>query len=260
VSQGEPGVATNARIRPVAGDITVSGPNLTERITRELETRLIEGVWVPGERIPSERALALSLGVARSTVRAALQRLVARGLLKTRAASGVYVSDRLQTGLISPWRQLVSDHPELRPDMLEFRLMLEGTTAYLAAVRATDEDLARLAELVDGLVDAHERGDTVRESRLDGDFHTALANASHNAMLRHLQGSVVKMLHEHISLNNSGLFELREQASETILAHHLALWEAIRTRQPEAARRIMREHIGFVWRKLEPDAPAPIVP
>ena len=156
----------------------MSGPTLTERITRELETRLIEGVWAPGERIPSERALALSLGVARSTVRAALQRLVARGLLKTRAASGVYVSDRLQTGLISPWRQLVSDHPELRPDMLEFRLMLEGTTAYLAAVRATDEDLARLSELVDGLVDAHERGDTVRESRLDGDFHTALANAS----------------------------------------------------------------------------------
>ena len=248
------------RIGNVAGDVIVSGPNLTERITRELETRLIEGVWSPGERIPSERALATSLGVARSTMRAALQRLIARGLLKTRAASGVYVSDRLQTGLISPWRQLVGDHPELRPDMLEFRLMLEGTTAYLAAVRATDEDLARIGELVDGLVAAHAHGDTVLESRLDGDFHTALANASHNAMLRHLQGSVVKMLYEHISLNNAGLTELREQASETILAQHLALWEAIRTRQPDEARRIMREHIGFVWRKLEPESPVPIVP
>jgi DNA-binding FadR family transcriptional regulator len=245
---------------PFAGDITVSGPNLTERITRELETRLIEGVWSPGDRIPSERALAESLGVARSTVRTALQRLVARGLLKTRAASGVFVSDRLQTGLISPWRQLVNDHPELRPDMLEFRLMLEGTTAYLAAVRATDEDLARMGELVDGLVNAHRRGDTVLESRLDGDFHTALANASHNAMLRHLQGSVVKMLHEHISLNNAGLVELREQASEHILAQHLALWEAIRTRQPDEARRIMREHIVFLWRKLEPDSPVTPIP
>ncbi|SUA90385.1 FadR/GntR family transcriptional regulator [Pandoraea pulmonicola] len=238
----------------------MSGLNLTERITRELETRLIEGAWSPGDRIPSERALAESLGVARSTVRTALQRLVARGLLKTRAASGVFVSDRLQTGLISPWRQLVSDHPELRPDMLEFRLMLEGTTAYLAAVRATDEDLARMGELVDGLVDAHRRGDTVLESRLDADFHTALANASHNAMLRHLQGSVVKMLHEHISLNNAGLMELREHASEHILAQHLALWEAIRARQPDEARRIMREHIVFLWRKLEPDSPVALIP
>ncbi|GAB3626650.1 pyruvate dehydrogenase complex transcriptional repressor PdhR [Pandoraea terrae] len=227
---------------------------------RDIETKLLEGMWVPGERIPSERALAESMGAARSTVRTALQRLVARGLLKSRPASGIYVSDRLQTGLISPWRQLVSDHPELRPDMLEFRLMLEGTTAYLAALRATDEDLARLAEVVHGLVEAHKSGDTVLESRLDGDFHTALANASHNAMLRHLQGSVVKMLYEHISLNNAGLFELREMASEHILAHHLALWDAIRARQPDEARRVMREHIGFIWRKLEPDVPVPPIP
>ncbi|MCA8171684.1 FadR family transcriptional regulator [Burkholderia gladioli] len=230
-------------------------PSQTERILREIETQLIEGVWAPGERIPGERKLAESMGAARSTVRTALQRLVARGLLTSRPMSGFYVSDRLQTGLISPWRQLVGDHPELRPDMLEFRLMLEATTAYLAAMRATEEDLARIGNVMAAMVEAHREGDHTRESRLDGDFHAALAGASHNAMLRHLQGSLAKMLHTHISLNNTNLFELREQAGEHILAQHLRLWEAIRARQPEEARRLMVEHIGFVWRKLEPDLP-----
>ncbi len=227
----------------------------TDRILREIETQLIEGIWAPGERIPGERKLAEAMGVARSTVRMALQRLVARGLLTSRPMSGFYVSDRLQTGLISPWRQLVGDHPELRPDMLEFRLMLEGTTAYLAAMRATDADRERIQQVMDGMVAAHRDGDHERESRLDGDFHAALAGASHNAMLRHLQGSLAKMLHTHISLNNSNLFALREQAGDHILDQHLALWAAIRARRPEEARRLMVEHIGFVWRKLEPDLP-----
>ncbi|MEK6421635.1 MAG: FadR/GntR family transcriptional regulator [Burkholderia gladioli] len=230
-------------------------PTRTERIQRDLETQLLEGEWAPGERIPGERKLAERFGVARSTVRTALQRLVARGLLTSRPMSGFYVSESWQTGLISPWRQLVGDHPELRPDMLEFRLMLEGTTAYLAALRAGPDDLRRIQDVLDGMVAAHRDGDHARESQLDGDFHAALASASHNAMLRHLQGSLAKMLHTHISLNNSNLFALREQVGEQILAQHLALWEAIRARRPEEARRHMVEHIGFVWQKLEPDVP-----
>ncbi|MCM2493211.1 FadR/GntR family transcriptional regulator [Burkholderia glumae] len=229
--------------------------NQTERIVREIETQLIEGAWAPGQRIPGERKLAEAMGAARSTVRTALQRLVARGLLASRPMSGFYVSDRLQTGLISPWRQLVSEHPELRPDMLEFRLMLEGTTAYLAAIRATDEDLARIEAVTDAMAVAHRAGDHAGGSRLDGDFHAALASASHNAMLRHLQASLAKMLHTHISLNNTRLVALLEQASGQLLGQHLALWEAIRARRPEDARRLMLEHIGFVWQRLEPDLP-----
>jgi GntR family transcriptional regulator, transcriptional repressor for pyruvate dehydrogenase complex len=139
--------------------------------------------------------------------------------------------------------------------MLEFRLMLEGTTSYLSAIRATDDDLARMQALIDALCDAHRAGDSVREAQIDGEFHSALADASHNTMFRHLRGSFTRMLSEHISLNNAGLETLREEMSTRILAQHLALWDAIRNRRADDARRLMREHIAFVWQQLEPDTP-----
>lgn len=229
--------------------------SLTDRVARAVETELLEGKWAPGDRLPGERVLAERFGCGRVTVRSALQRLTARGLLISRPASGVFVSDRLQTGLVSPWRQIIAENPELRPDMLEFRLMLEGTTSYLAAIRATDEDLARMQALIDALRDAHRAGDTAREAQLDGQFHSALAHASHNTMFRHLHGSLTHMLSEHISLNNAGLEMLRGEVSKHILEQHLALWDAIRNRRADDARRLMREHIVFVWQQLEPDTP-----
>jgi DNA-binding FadR family transcriptional regulator len=69
--------------------------------------------------------------------------------------------------------------------MLEFRLMLEGTTAYLAAIRADEQDLRKVAGLVESLTDARRRGDAASEVRMDARFHSALAEASHNALMRH---------------------------------------------------------------------------
>jgi len=233
--------------------------SLTEHIAQQIETQLLEGRWRPGERIPGERTLAAMMACARSTVRAALQRLVAKGLLDSRPASGMYVSDRLQTGPVSPWRQLIGEHSELRHEMLEFRLMLEGTTAYLAATRADEHDLRKMAGLIESLTEAHRRGDAASEAQMDARFHSALAEASHNAVMRHLHNSLTTMIAEHISLNNAGLHDLNDRASEQILRQHVAVWNAIRLRQPDDARRLMREHISFVWRKLECDIPLTVI-
>ncbi|MBU6493854.1 MAG: winged helix-turn-helix domain-containing protein, partial [Burkholderiales bacterium] len=64
---------------------------LLGRVVKDLENRILEGSWRERTRLPSERALAESHGVSRATVREAIQRLVARGLLETRRGSGVFV-------------------------------------------------------------------------------------------------------------------------------------------------------------------------
>src|SRR5215469_6808846 len=112
-----------------------------ETVMRQMETSLLDGTWRAGAKLPSERVLAQEYGVARNTVREAIQRLAARGLVASRAGAGVFVTDQLRTGFVSPWGQLVADHPALRDDILEFRRVLEGATAYFAALRASDEDL-----------------------------------------------------------------------------------------------------------------------
>lgn len=226
--------------------------SIVEWVQRWMETQLLQGVWAAGMRLPPERALAEEMGVSRSSIREATSRLAARGMLESRRGAGVYVTDQLQTGFASPWRQLVADHPELRWDTLEFRRELEGATAYYAAQRATAADIKAIDLVMKRLLGAYEAGDKAEEARADADFHEMISVASHNSMFRHLHAGVIRMLREHIALNLTGMQDDISGATATSLMHqHVAIWEAIRKHQPDAARDAMRSHIDFTWQELK---------
>lgn len=220
--------------------------SVADQAQRALEIRLLDGSWAVGMRLPAERALAQLLRVSRSSLREALARLKARGMLESRPGSGVFVTDRLQASIVSPWRQLVEGHPDLRWDTLEFRRELECATAYYAALRANEADLAKLGAIIVRLCAAYDAGQSAAEHRADADFHEAIAEASHNSMFRHLHAGIVRMLREHISLNVSGMPE----ASDQLRRQHHAIWDAIRLHQPENARQAMLSHIDFTWSEL----------
>ncbi|MBB3257076.1 GntR family transcriptional repressor for pyruvate dehydrogenase complex [Paraburkholderia bannensis] len=217
-----------------------------ETVMRRMETALLDGSWRAGEKLPSERVLAQDYGVARNTVREAIQRLAARGLVASRAGAGVFVTDQLRTGFASPWGQLVADHPALRDDILEFRRVLEGATAYFAALRASDDDLVRIRSLMDELERTRESDDKGAEADADAKLHEVIAQASHNAMFLHLHTSVLGVLREHITINGTGLREQNEDASGLLLLQHRTLCDAILARRPEEARTAMQTHIDFV--------------
>ena len=143
--------------------------------------------------------------------------LKARGLLVSKWGSGVFVTDRLQGIISSPWRQLVADHPDLRWDTLEFRRELEGATAHYAALRADKSDLKKIEGIIKRLNKAYDTGATREEHKADADFHEAIAEASHNSMFLYL---------------------------------HAGIWHAIRRRQPDAARQAMLAHIDFTRSEL----------
>ncbi|MBL8482032.1 MAG: FadR family transcriptional regulator [Rhodocyclaceae bacterium] len=226
--------------------------NLVQQVVRDFEARLLGGDWKPGLRLPSERALAEQLGVSRGTVREALQRLAARGLLASRQGSGIFVTDLLQAGLVPPWRQLMTAHPELRADMLEFRRVLEGAAAYFAALRALPRDLERLGELLARLREARAADARDAEAHADARFHEAIADASHNSMFRHLHNSVLTLLREHIALNNAGLREGSDAGvAQQLLAQHESICAAIMAREAVAARSAMWAHIDYVREQLE---------
>jgi GntR family transcriptional repressor for pyruvate dehydrogenase complex len=225
--------------------------NLVEQAMRQLEARLLDGTWRPGSRLPAERVLAEQLDVARGTVREAIQRLAARGLLASRRGSGVFVTDRLQTGFVSPWRQLIADHPEIRGDMLEFRRILESATVELAARRADRADLRQLAAIIKRLESAHRQSDRAAEAKADADFHEAIAEASHNTMFRHLHSGVIKMVREHIALNIDQMRTDSAAVAAALLEQHLSIYDAIRRRDAEQASAEMRGHLDFVNKRLE---------
>jgi GntR family transcriptional repressor for pyruvate dehydrogenase complex len=223
----------------------------TEVVMRKIETALLDGSWPAGARLPAERVLAQQYGVARNTIREATQRLVARGLLQSRRGAGVYVTDQLRAGIASPWGQLVADHPALREDILEFRRVLEGATAYFAALRADANDRKRIRALLRQLEDAHAASNREVEAATDAKLHEAIALASHNTMFLHLHTSVIGMLREHISINVTGMREQDAGAPDQLLRQHRTVCEAICGRHPEEARTAMQEHIDFVRSHFE---------
>jgi GntR family transcriptional repressor for pyruvate dehydrogenase complex len=222
---------------------------LSDTIAHELERRILEGALKPGDRLQPERELAVELDVSRPSLREAIQKLVSKGLLHSRQGGGTWVTDRLDAGFTDPWGEMLRQHPNLQADLLEFRGMLESEAAALAARRATDADLARIGEAyakVEALF-AEGPSATVFEEQVKADlaFHQAIAEAAHNVMFGHLTASLFRVTHENIDLNlrhlrrlDNDWLELRDQ--------HAAIWNAVKSRNPQAAQAAVRRHIAFV--------------
>lgn len=230
-----------------------SAARLADSVAQALEQRILEGSLKPGDRLPSEREFAVTLGVSRPSLREAIQTLAVKGLLTTRHGGGTFVTDRLVAQFMDPWQQMLAGNPLLHRDLLEFRQMLESQAAALAADRATDVDVAALDAAHIRLAQAYERDDLAEAIETDVAFHQAIAEASHNAMIVHLTTSLMRLMHGHVSTNLEYL-HARPQRWGQLRAQHHAIWQAIRNHQPEAAAQAARGHIEFVRVSMDENA------
>src|SRR5262245_2798449 len=117
---------------------------LSDSIGAQIEQLIIEGALQPGHALPPERVLAQKFGVSRPSLREALLRLEARGLLKVARSGGFAVTDVTSPTVASPLADLLQRHPTAEQDVLELRHGLELVAAQFAALRATKADRARL--------------------------------------------------------------------------------------------------------------------
>jgi GntR family transcriptional regulator, transcriptional repressor for pyruvate dehydrogenase complex len=227
---------------------------LSDEIAATIEQRILEGTLSPGDRLPSERALAAELRVSRPSLREAIQKLVAKGLLHTRERGGTQVTDGLDAPFTDAWQQMLVAHPDVHRDMLEFRAMLESQAAYWAADRCTDVDIKLLDEAHAALEQAECDGSALDEC-IDADlrFHQAIAEASHNVVVNHLCASLMKVSHGNIS-DNLRTMQLRPDRRDHVRQLHRDIWLAIREHRPEDAARATRAHMDFFRQCIEENA------
>lgn len=222
---------------------------ISDTVAGELEKRILEGSLKAGDRLPSERDFAIELGVSRPTLREAIQKLMSKGLLASRHGGGTFVTNRLEAHFVDPWQEMLSGHPMLHSDLLEFRQMLESQAACLAAERATNVDIERLDALYATLDSVY--GSKDMKACIDADvaFHQAIAEAAHNVLIGHMTASLMRLIHGHISSSLEHL-HVRPQRWELLRAQHYAIWQAIRDHQPDIAARAARDHIDFVRQSM----------
>lgn len=202
-----------------------------------------QGEWPIDSRLPAERTLCERYGVSRATVRAALTALKQQGKITSVRGSGHYVcSDRADAlPELVLWQQQSFSHEELR----EYRQAIESQTAYLAAMRATDDELKAIERAHQHLKHASRQGDLNTEGLADARFHLAIAQASGNRILALTLNSLFTLLRANVT-RNIGTMSRRPETRLRLMKQHTALFEAIYYRKPDRARQLAQEHMAFV--------------
>ncbi len=200
-------------------------PTDSERsVSRQAEEMLrrviLEGHLKPGQRL-NELELSASLGISRSPIREALQRLAKEGLVQLVANRGAFVS--------------VFDLAQVE-ELYEVREALECRAASLAAERASSEDLAAMRQVL--AVTRIALGGSEPHYPPTHDFHALLVQAAHNSQLARLAAAVDAQLR--VARGRSGYVPGRAKEA---YQEHLAVYEAIVAGDSEAAPRLIRAHL-----------------
>ena len=227
--------------------LKIKAAKLSDVILQQLENMILEGSLLPGEKLPPERELAKQFEVSRPSLREAIQKLEAKGLVTRRQGGGTYVKNQLEEGSTDPLFDLISKHPESQFDLLEFRHALEGIAAYYAALRGTENDFAKVQQSFDNIADVGE--DLMLKARAINAFHFAVAEASHNVVLLHLVKGMQSLLEQNV-LQNLTVLVQKSDVSEQLGEHRKLLLDAVINGNPEQARLASNAHLAFIEEAL----------
>ena len=227
-----------AMTRPVAVDREGSADPAAaaEQVVVHVRALIERRELRPGDPLASERELALQIGVSRTSVRAGLRWLAAMGVVQTRRGAGTFITDGPPTLVSEPLRLVASLHGLDLGGLWEVRRVLEAGSASLAAERATPEQIATLSDEVTGMYSALHDPQVFLDYDLR--FHRAVAAAANNPMLGAIIEAVAALFFEQRRVGIERARNLRESAEQ-----HRRIYQAIRARDPEAARLAMDDHV-----------------
>ncbi|WP_218354076.1 GntR family transcriptional regulator [Alteromonas lipotrueiana] len=222
---------------------------LSDVITEQLESMILEGALLAGQKLPPERELATQFDVSRPSLREAIGNLQARGLVERKQGGGTFVSKSLNAAMLDPLMALISRRPETQFDLLEFRHALEGMSAYYAALRGQPEDYQALQQALDNLPAPEGKQCQRPLAEALGQFYVVMARASHNMVLLHVMSTMQVMLIENIERNLEMLAQHSDVATD-LSRQRAEIVAAIANRDPESARQACNAHLAFIEKTL----------
>jgi DNA-binding FadR family transcriptional regulator len=214
-------------------------------LDQAINDNFLSGRWRAGHRLPTERALSEEFGVSRTTVRRVLAGFKQRRLISQVVGSGTYVARDLTEVL--PGSHLPSLPAATSPaELMDARQVLEPAIVQMVVSACTSQDLRRM----EVCCERAEAATSLEEfERWDGLLHEAIAEAAHNTLVL----KVFRLLNDARSEEEWGLLKKRSVTPERRLSYqkeHRSIVQALRERDPEAARAATQQHLAHVRRNL----------
>lgn len=221
---------------------------LSDVIMERIEAMIVDGTLESGARLPSERDLAAQFSVSRPSLREAIQKLEARGLVERRQGGGTYVCDNMQERVAEPLLNLLAQHPESQFDLLEFRHALEGISSYYAAMRGTAADIEAIQTAYNQLK-LEPGAELVAQAQALTEFNLRITEASHNVILLHLVRSMLPLLQKNILQNLQDLAH-KPGVMQQLHEHRQQVVAAIAAGEPEQARETCHQLLAYIEHAL----------
>lgn len=222
------------------------GNRLYRDVADKMRAMISSGAYPVGGRLPPERELAEQFAVSRPTVREAIIALEAKGLVRIKSGSGVYVLSPNAVDSLAPGRGDLRDGSAF--ELTEARAALEGEAAALAARMITPEQLKALEKALLELKNASQNGELLSE-QADERFHQIIADATHNPLVMGMVSDLWQIRNNNPSIHNAYQV-ICETDSAARYEEHEAIFTAIKMHDAAAARQAMHHHFERILAKL----------
>ncbi len=223
----------------------------SDSVLDALGSDIVLGRFEVGKPIPTEPELMEVYQVGRSTIREATSALIGLGMLQASPRRGTIVTDRTRWNTLNRdvLRWLMDSKAQM-PGILqsidEARRVFEPASAALVAKRATRRQVIEIESAYAKMEEAAEKGDATSAILADREFHFAILKATNNPILEAFDTALDSVLGLLFSVTANHMENFRAN-----LGNHLAVLEAIRAKDPEAAERAMSETINFTTTKMK---------
>jgi GntR family transcriptional repressor for pyruvate dehydrogenase complex len=198
-----------------------------------------QGVWNPGSRLPSEQALATQFDVSRNCIREVLKALALSGVVEAQPGRGTFLSSNALRQLNgSKVMTAMLDKSSLH-ELVEIRCLIEGQIAYWVAERGSDSQIENLKKILmrkeKSFLDNHKK------------FHETLMKIVNNSLLSRFLESIK----DEMEISRRRFQNMTPQTLEEYNARHMRIYERIKARDKEGARKAMVDHILDAWQYLQ---------
>lgn len=209
-------------------------PRVHHQVVKSLATEIMRGTFPTGAQLPPEQELCERFNVSRSTLREAVRVLASKGLLAPRPRTGTTVRAREHWALLDPevlrWSMELEPNSAFVLDLIEARQVIEPAAARLAAIRASEDDIADMQSAFLRMGEAKARLDFPAFNEADLAFHRALLRASHNVVFQQLATTMGTALAYAFRMTTE-----RSREPGASLPNHGEVVSRIRARDPAGA-------------------------
>lgn len=226
----------------------VKKERLYKKIIQSIMMYIESNTMEPGDRLPSERALAELLDVSRTTVKEAISVLEANGIVHIRQGVGIFLSASNTEQFHKDVSEILVSQRGRFQELIELRQAIEGDAAYYAAKRMTEKQKEKLMTAYNELASAERLGKAAINEDLN--FHLAISEASNNTLIHEVMKLISSRMEVFLIQNRSATLEGTEQISN-VMEEHCRICEAIVGGEPDKAKQAMWNHLYSIKKRHE---------